>query len=299
MEKAHIEKKRSINGVELPLEFIMRTSVKSRDISRMIPHYHDYAELLYGIDCDVTAMISGENVRFGSGDLLLIKPDAAHDFIHMLDMNKYICIKFLPEIIYYPKDPEYDMKFVTPLLNNISLLFRLFPAAEVGVSPVPEAMEKIATEWEKKEYGYELAVKSALIGIFTWMIRNDGMHTGYGVKAPAAVASLEGIRMIRRSMDYIDENYASVTEGEAAASVNLSCGYYSRLFKTVTGKNFNEYLNSVRVNRAEKLLLSTDLSVTEIGFSTSSHLIVNFKKLKNHTPKQYRLLWFRKTSALT
>ena len=81
-----------------------------------------------------------------------------------------------------------------------------------------------------------------------------------------------------------------VTEADAASFVNLSYSYYSKLFRRVVGKNFNDYLTTVRINEAERLLLSTEQTITEIalatGFATSSHFIEKFRKIKNITPKQ-------------
>ncbi|MFR2464209.1 MAG: helix-turn-helix transcriptional regulator [Clostridia bacterium] len=57
-------------------------------------------------------------------------------------------------------------------------------------------------------------------------------------------------------------------------------------------KTFREYLNFVRISEAEKLLLNTDLNITEIamevGFSSSSYFIEQFKQLKSISPKRFR-----------
>ena len=53
-----------------------------------------------------------------------------------------------------------------------------------------------------------------------------------------------------------------------------------------------EYLEEMRVYKAEELLMFTDFDLTyianECGYSDCSHLINSFKKHKNMTPKQFR-----------
>ena len=56
--------------------------------------------------------------------------------------------------------------------------------------------------------------------------------------------------------------------------------------------NFEEYLNSVRVNRACELLVSTDASVMdialEVGYHNAKTLTRNFVKHKLMTPQSFR-----------
>jgi AraC-like DNA-binding protein len=58
-------------------------------------------------------------------------------------------------------------------------------------------------------------------------------------------------------------------------------------------RSFREYLNYVRVTKAEKLLTNAEFNITEIamqvGFSTSSYFIQQFKQFKDISPKQYQL----------
>jgi len=76
------------------------------------------------------------------------------------------------------------------------------------------------------------------------------------------------------------------------AMAYMSYSYFSRCFYRITGKSFKEYLNLTRINRAEKAILTTDKSVTEIagdcGFNSVSYFISTYKKLKGVTPLSLR-----------
>ena len=73
---------------------------------------------------------------------------------------------------------------------------------------------------------------------------------------------------------------------------NVSKNTLYRGFKAAFGTTVSEYINQKRVEKAEKLLLGTDLSVEEIsqqtGFSSSAYFAANFKRIKGISPLKFR-----------
>ena len=91
----------------------------------------------------------------------------------------------------------------------------------------------------------------------------------------------------------MQEHYREpVSVDDIAASAALSKYHFSRLFREKTGVSPHEYLSSLRLQHARKLILETSLSVEDIasrcGFSTASHFIRAFKKEMEFTPAAYR-----------
>jgi AraC-like DNA-binding protein len=97
---------------------------------------------------------------------------------------------------------------------------------------------------------------------------------------------------IKKALVYITENYETATLEAVARYCGLSYNHFSASFKRIIGRSFTDYLDLIRINEAERLLLSTDNSVTDIafscGFSSSSHFISRFKSQKGITPGQFR-----------
>jgi AraC-like DNA-binding protein len=97
---------------------------------------------------------------------------------------------------------------------------------------------------------------------------------------------------IKNALLYISENFDSVNERDAAAFCGLSYNHFSASFKKTVGRSFSDYLTLIRINEAEKLLLSTEKSITDIalscGFSSTSHFISRFKEKNGVTPGQLR-----------
>lgn len=292
MKEAVQEIKKRYNGVEFPIE-CLSFSVYHNPDRRPHPHYHDYIEFLYGLSpCGVTAEVDGKKVFLSEGDLLIVNSGVPHCFFYDAPHSRYLCVKATPETIYSPENSTFDVKYILPFLQTHLHSYQLFSAEQLRNTEVKDLLLEMIREWEEKEYGYEVALKRSMLSLFLWMIRTNHARTAEQEEIAQSVSS-DHARLIRRSLEYIDEHYAEVNEASAAEYVNLSYSYYSKLFHRVMGKRFNEYLTMVRIHAAERLLLSGEMTVTEIalctGFSSSSHFIEKFRRQKGITPKQYRI----------
>lgn len=101
--------------------------------------------------------------------------------------------------------------------------------------------------------------------------------------------------LIEKAKDYIRSYYNSdIKAHEVADVINISPNYFSSIFKQRTGKNFNEYVNEIRVNNAKDLLEETPFKVHEIaeqvGYHEYKYFVEVFKRFSSMTPTQYRKL---------
>lgn len=99
--------------------------------------------------------------------------------------------------------------------------------------------------------------------------------------------------LMERAIDYIKSYYKSEIKAQEVADViNISPNYFSSLFKQKTGKNFNEYVNHMRIEEAKKLLAETPFKVSEIaeqvGFHEYKYFVGVFKKYAGMTPTKFR-----------
>jgi two-component system response regulator YesN len=85
---------------------------------------------------------------------------------------------------------------------------------------------------------------------------------------------------------------------QAAEIVNMNSSYLSFLFKKETGMSFTEYLNRIRIEKAEMFLSSTDLPsyliAEKVGYENINYFGRVFKKMKGISPQQYRSQLFKK-----
>jgi two-component system, response regulator YesN len=93
---------------------------------------------------------------------------------------------------------------------------------------------------------------------------------------------------------FIEKNSdKKINLNHVAEEVCLSPKYLSRLFKENSGTGFNEYRLKIKIEKAEKLLKTTDLTVNQIaiqlGYKNPESFIRIFEKSLGQTPTQYRL----------
>ena len=100
--------------------------------------------------------------------------------------------------------------------------------------------------------------------------------------------------LIRDAARYISSNCnQDLSLSALSRKYAVSPGYFSKLFKKVTGVGLNEYVNISRVTAARELLKTSNLPITrvaeECGFNDSNYFAQVFKKIHGITPKKYSL----------
>lgn len=87
----------------------------------------------------------------------------------------------------------------------------------------------------------------------------------------------------------MDEELAIV---QVAESVFLNPVYFGRVFKSVKGMSFKQYLLQIRMERAKQLLLDTSMTVTdicqEVGIPNASYFAKLFKQYTGKLPSEYK-----------
>ncbi|NES99309.1 MAG: helix-turn-helix transcriptional regulator [Sphaerospermopsis sp. SIO1G1] len=100
-------------------------------------------------------------------------------------------------------------------------------------------------------------------------------------------------RQLQQVLDYIDANLGNeIKLADLAKIVGISQFYFGRLFKQSLGLSPYQYLLQQRVERAKKLLKTTEQPIIDIafdcGFNSHSHLSTQFRQLTGMTPKADR-----------
>lgn len=100
-------------------------------------------------------------------------------------------------------------------------------------------------------------------------------------------------KTVERICAYLAANYRQkFSLSEVAARFYLSPYYLSRLFKRVTGQSIVDYINNRRIEAAQKLLETTELSISAVaeqtGFASAAHFRRVFREVMGTGPLQYR-----------
>jgi len=98
---------------------------------------------------------------------------------------------------------------------------------------------------------------------------------------------------MRKILEFTLDNFQNEISIDAIAEIaHLTVPSFCRYFKSRTRKTFVDYLNEIRVSHARKLLIDSELSVSQVGlecgFQNLSHFHRVFKNQVGFTPLAYR-----------
>lgn len=110
------------------------------------------------------------------------------------------------------------------------------------------------------------------------------------------------LTQLRRAKDLVDRHYAEPLDLDAMAeAAHVSRYHFARSFAETYGETPVRYLTRRRIERAQDLLRSANLTVTEIcmivGFSSLGSFSSRFRELVGETPTEYRDRWAARGGA--
>ncbi len=88
---------------------------------------------------------------------------------------------------------------------------------------------------------------------------------------------------------YIENNYQNTNLQELSWKFGFSKAYINRVFKGSVGTTVQQYIKSLRMVEASKLLANPDNTVIKVaelvGYNDCSYFIEEYKKFYGYTPK--------------
>lgn len=187
--------------------------------------------------------------------------------------------------------------FVESYLNSIrepleSRMFRDYVLLNIRFS-VAGFLEALGTEREdyidQMEESFQNA-SSQFQEIFDYFVR----MLRIAISIRDRESDYQSGKTLRQATKYIDENYFldSISLNSVAEEVKVSPNYLSAIFSQQMQKTFIEYVTGKRMEKARKLLKSTDKSSNEIslevGYKDPHYFSFVFKKTQGCSPRDYR-----------
>lgn len=140
-------------------------------------------------------------------------------------------------------------------------------------------------------FGYtDISHLSKIFTAMTGMRINDYRKAYQSVKN---ICHFERAELAYSIVQYIYRHYHEpLTINELARQFGLSAHEVNRLLVVQAEKNFSEYLNFIRINKACQLMLSTGHTMTyisvEVGYTSVKTFNRNFLRLKGMSPSDFR-----------
>jgi AraC-like DNA-binding protein len=132
-----------------------------------------------------------------------------------------------------------------------------------------------------KEAGYETVVRGYISVLAGMLLRYVPRSNGSSRKDIRD----KSISKVQSAINYIEENYArDISLEEVSEHLGISTFYFSRIFSSLTGVTYRSYLNSIRVEKADSLLCSTDKKIIDIAYECGFNSLRTFNRVY-HTVK--------------
>ena len=232
-------------------------------------HRHREIELVFMLNGQSKVIVNGVPHELKKGDALIVFPNQLHQYIST-GPEDYI-LMLIPSAIY----GEFAESIDGHLPNH--------PIIVGGACN--EEILSLANICLQSNHRFSYQCKKFLIGAVLGTVLKDLPLTKD--KTHSDKTALE------RILAYCEEHYnEGISLTLLSKELFLSKFYISRLFNEQLGISFCNYINSLRIEESVKMLLSTNLSITEIGFATGFASTRTFNRVFRNrigvSPKEYR-----------
>jgi len=257
---------------------------KSHAITNPVRHFHPWWEILYIESGERTFFYANRTLHITAGTFLCIAPGILH---RAVNPEGEVCRLYN---VYFADDnlplKEEDPRFSTLLevLQSMQPCTSLLPEAQ---SEITGLFAKMGGEMLLKEKGWENMAWAYLAEI---LVNVNRQKERAGVVVQPTPEMSEHIASV---IDYLNVHYCQpLSLAGVAQRFKLSPSHLSRSFKEATHFGFVEYLNSLRIAKACRLLSDEKLSVLEIamqcGFGSLTQFGRCFRSLTGTNPLKYR-----------
>lgn len=249
-------------------------------------HWHEQIELLCFLEGSAVVECNSNPISVKAGELLVINSNELHAGYTLTEGVLYYCIIIDISLLESSFTDSCEVKYIAPITRNLILFNNRIGSHQ----EIEDFIQQIVTEYKKQEIAYELAIKSYIYRILTVLLRHNISRVLSMKEYEHRSQSLERLREVFR---FISHNYTKKLNIEMLAGMaHISPFYFCRLFKEVTGKTLSRFLNYKRLNRAEFLLKTTNMTITEValasGFEEINYFSRIFKQYKKVSPSALR-----------
>ena len=253
-----------------------------------IRHWHEEIQIALVTEGEVLFRAEEQEIRLCAGQGFFVNSGVHHEaYPTERGDGVYICINFLPSLIYGQADSVVRRDYVDPVLYCDSL--RSFPLLDQPWhQEICGLLRELGEVEDAAEYGYEIRMTILLRQIWHLIVVNNREK----IEQKSNVSFSDRQRM-RALQTYIHKHYMEqIALADIAAAGHISRGECCRVFKRVEKRSPVQYLTRFRLEQSLKLLSSTELSVQEIarqvGFGTGSYFTEKFREEMQCTPTEYR-----------
>lgn len=248
--------------------------------SMLANHYHNHYEIFYLLSGERYYFIHDRTYHIKKGDLVIINDNILHRTIDANNSgHERILVNFRKSFLI--DSPDIDLLSFMQLPSTV---IRLDSEQQAEVEKI---LYKMIYENTHCIQGYITYLKILLTELLLYINRLPRNEQSSNFDpSPLHSKFSEVVR-------YINCHYfENLSSDLVAKHFYMSRYYFCHKFKETTGFTFTQYVNTVRIKEAQRLLQSTNDNISEIafkvGFDSPTHFSRTFKSITKLTPGQFR-----------
>lgn len=252
-------------------------TIGKRYTGRYPKHWHRSLELFYVLKTGCTFWCNGKTKVLKDDDLVIINSGEPHECYGFGKGEKAGCSIII----------SYDfLKEVFPEFDN---WYFVVERKDESYHELTQKMMEMLGIYREKEEWKALQLRSVMYEILYILVNNFKVDKASIID----VKTQKYEERYKKILEYIKLNYREeITLRNTAEYFGLSQEHFSRSFKNYVGQTFTSYVKELRVDKAQELLLHTDLNIIDIAASVgepdAKAFIRDFKRAYSVTPHQYR-----------
>lgn len=257
----------------------------------MLPHTHNFFEITYVLKGSCTFLFEGESVTLSAGDLCIVSPGSRHSL--PLEPG---CIA--PSVMV--RRSTFDSMFGNLLTQKdlLSLFFRnnLYGTKRANYLLLKTDNDPLAFH-TMQQLHYESNSPDPYANDCAVSLLN--LLLARTLRAASAAITLHHYDGFSEQdfdfalvLQYIQQNYRTVTLSSLAKTFHFSEAYLSKLIHKTLNQSFTDILRSLKMNHAMEYLMNTSMKISEIaekvGYDSVDHFSRTFRKVYGVSPLEYR-----------
>lgn len=247
-------------------------------------HYHSEFELLYILQGQIRCYNEEMEVIAKEGEILFVNSGIPHANERLELDSQYILLQFRERgksTQFLPELSEFLQRGGAPIC--------VFSQKDLFYQELRDYFLNISNYSQSNMVAIDYFILSGIYAISGILVQN-----GFFTPIDEILHSPSLMRLLP-VFDYIDQHYTEpINPKVLAGHLQISESYFCRLFKKILRATPSEYVNFVRISKADQLF-STKMNLSEIaytlGFSSLSYFNRTFKRFRRCSPSTYRKIF--------
>ena len=252
-------------------------------------HSHDFIQIYLVTKGILKHTIENKDVLLVKGDMFVIPPFIDHQISRMNEETEFVALSFSLDFIDHKKDKNTLLgNFIEKLITGPNR-----PVLKIEGKYQVQIYRDILImfdEFKNKETGYFDVIKGSMIKLISILGR---IYSSYESNQSVIERNSFYNASMLNCLDYINQNfYKDLKVEDLTEMFWISRTIFFKLFKLYTRMSFKEYINTLRIDAAQKIMNSCESSIEEVaykvGYAGTANFYKNFKRFTGVTPSRFK-----------